>query len=81
MTLPLQDKTIWTIGHSNLPLDEFLSLLTAFSIQVVADIRRLPGSRKYPWFNQAELSLSLQRQDVRYVHLPGLGGRRTPLPD
>ncbi len=81
MTLAPLDKTIWTIGHSNLPLEEFFALLSAFSIQEVADIRRLPGSRKYPWYNQVELSLSLQRHGVGYVHLPGLGGRRTPRPD
>jgi uncharacterized protein (DUF488 family) len=76
-----EDKTIWTIGHSNLILEEFISLLDSFSIQAVADIRRSPGSRKYPWYNQTELNFSLRKKDIRYVHFPGLGGRRTPLPD
>ena len=81
MSIAQEDKTIWTIGHSNLLLEEFLPLLETFRIQVVADIRRLPGSRKYPWFNQAELNLSLQKDGIRYIHFPDLGGRRTPRPD
>ncbi len=81
MCMTQEDKTIWTIGHSNLVLEEFVSLLHSFSIQVVADIRRLPGSRKYPWFNQDELNLSLGKNSVRYIHFPGLGGHRTPMPN
>jgi uncharacterized protein (DUF488 family) len=76
-----EGKTIWTIGHSNLKLEEFNSLLDSFGIQAVADIRRLPGSRKHPWYNQTELNISLQKKGVHYVHFPGLGGRRTPLPN
>ncbi len=79
--MALEDKTIWTIGHSNLLVEEFISLLGSFSIQVVADIRRLPGSRKYPWYNQTELNLSLQKNGIRYIHFPGLGGRRSPVPN
>jgi uncharacterized protein (DUF488 family) len=81
MSMAREDKTIWTLGHSNLILEEFISLLDSVSIQAVADIRRLSGSRKYPWYNQTELNFSLQKKGVRYVHFPGLGGRRAPLPD
>jgi uncharacterized protein (DUF488 family) len=81
MAAAQEDKTIWTVGHSNLSLEAFVSMLDAFGIRVLADIRSLPGSRKYPWFNQTELSLSLQQSGIRYVHFPGLGGRRSPRPD
>ncbi|MGI8788032.1 MAG: DUF488 family protein [Pyrinomonadaceae bacterium] len=50
---------IWTIGHSTHSLDEFIELLNANEIEALADVRRFPGSRKYPHFNQAELSASL----------------------
>jgi uncharacterized protein (DUF488 family) len=81
MSMALEDKTIWTIGHSNLLLKEFISLLDSFSIQAVADIRRLPGSRKYPWYNQTELNLSLQKNGIRNIHFPGLAGPRSPVPN
>jgi uncharacterized protein (DUF488 family) len=73
--------TIWTIGHSNRSLDDFLALVAAFEIEVLADVRRFPGSRKHPHFNQAELSKSLAEIDVAYEFFPELGGRRKPRAD
>ncbi len=72
---------IWTIGHSNRPLDEFLALLAAQRIDVLADVRRFPGSRKHPHFNQEELTSSLAAAGIEYAYFPELGGRRKPLPD
>ena len=50
MTL-LPPATLWTVGHSTHPIDEFLDILHAQQIQRIADVRRFPGSRKYPHFN------------------------------
>lgn len=75
------NKTVWTIGHSTHPIEKFLTILQSFNIQVLADIRSLPGSNKYPQFNQDALSKSLQRAGIMYIHMPGLGGRRRPKPD
>jgi uncharacterized protein (DUF488 family) len=72
---------IWTVGHSNRSLDEFLALLGAFEIQVLADVRRFPGSRKHPHFNQDALSASLAASGIAYEFFPELGGRRKPRPD
>lgn len=73
--------TIWTIGHSSRPLDEFLALLAANTIEALADVRRFPGSRKHPQFNQAALRDALQQAGIEYAPLPELGGRRRPRPD
>jgi uncharacterized protein (DUF488 family) len=73
--------TIWTIGHSNRLLDDFLALLAAFEIEALADVRRFPGSRKHPHFNQEELARSLGVAGVAYEFFPELGGRRKPRPD
>lgn len=70
-------KHIWTIGHSNREFDAFLNLLTAESIQLLADVRRFPGSRKYPHFNAEQLAGALEQEGIRYRHFPTLGGRRT----
>jgi uncharacterized protein (DUF488 family) len=67
---------IYTIGHSNREQEEFTGLLQKNKIRVLVDIRRLPGSAKYPHFNQDELSMSLDSLGILYVHLKELGGRR-----
>src|SRR3954451_8812961 len=69
-------NTIWTIGHSSRTLHEFVGLLKAFDIQLVADIRSFPGSRRYPHFNKEALTVSLPENDIRYIHILQLGGRR-----
>ncbi len=68
--------TVYTVGHSNRDPDEFVGLLKAHGVETLADIRKLPGSNKYPHFNQDELSDSLARSGIRYVFLKELGGRR-----
>ena len=67
---------LFTIGHSTHPLDRFLALLTEQSIEVLADIRRFPGSRKFPQFNQPNLASALPDAGIEYCWLPALGGRR-----
>jgi uncharacterized protein (DUF488 family) len=72
---------IWTLGHSNLSWDDFLLLLRAHNIQLLADIRRFPGSRRHPQFNGEQLSAALAKEGINYVHFPELGGRRRMRPD
>ncbi len=71
----------WTIGHSTHTLEEFISMLKSFSIELVADIRSFPGSRKYPHFNKENLEIALPASGIGYVHLKDLGGRRKVLKD
>ena len=68
--------TIYTVGHSTYNLADFINLLQSFDVKTVADIRRFPGSRKYPWFNKDPLAEELQQAGITYIHLEGLGGRR-----
>ncbi len=72
----MTQKTIYTIGHSTHSIEEFLSMLQVYDIKLLADIRSLPGSRKFPQFNQDELKASLEEVGIQYVHLTDLGGRR-----
>ncbi|HEY9402073.1 MAG TPA: DUF488 domain-containing protein [Pyrinomonadaceae bacterium] len=72
---------IWTAGHSTRGFDEFMTMLSAYGIEAVADVRRFPASRKYPHFSQEYLSASLSSAGVEYLHIPELGGRRRPRPD
>jgi uncharacterized protein (DUF488 family) len=71
----------WTIGHSTRSIDEFLAALAAQRISLVVDVRKLPGSRKYPQFNQEELARSLAAAGIGYEWWPELGGRRKGDPE
>jgi len=68
--------TIYTIGHSTHSLAEFLDTLQSFNIKLLADVRRLPGSRKFPQFDAENLQTSLAENGIQYIHLANLGGRR-----
>lgn len=73
---PTNQHIIYTIGHSTHSFDEFLSMLNAYEIKVLADIRSLPGSRKFPQFDKEDLEKTLPENGIAYIHLLGLGGRR-----
>jgi len=75
------DKKIWTIGHSTRSLEEFIDILHSFDIELLADIRSYPGSRRYPHFNKEALQISLPQAKIEYIHFPDLGGRRKTRPD
>lgn len=68
---------IWTVGHSTKSIEDFLKLLAAAKIELLADVRRFPASRRHPQFNREALIESLAAEGIDYVHLPGLGGRRS----
>ena len=72
---------VLTVGHSTRPIEEFLDLLRAHGVQLLADIRTVPRSRRNPQFNTDALSEALRPAGVEYVHLAGLGGLRKPRPD
>jgi uncharacterized protein (DUF488 family) len=72
---------IWTIGHSTREIDKFISALEANAIKLIADVRLLPGSKRYPQFNRESLAKSLSERGIGYEHFPELGGRRKPKPD
>ncbi|MFL6504353.1 MAG: DUF488 family protein [Candidatus Udaeobacter sp.] len=72
---------IWTIGHSTRTIDEFVSLLKANEINLLADVRAWPGSKRYPHFNKQTLAESLNAHGIRYEHFPELGGKRKSKPD
>jgi uncharacterized protein (DUF488 family) len=73
--------TVWTIGHSTLPIESFQALLETHAIAALADVRRFPGSRRLPQFNRDALEAALRTAGVSYEPFPELGGRRQPRPD
>lgn len=70
-----------TIGHSTIAADVFLTMLTAHRVELIADVRRFPYSRRHPQFNRDSLAELLASQGIAYLHFPDLGGLREPKPD
>ena len=72
---------IYTLGHSTRPIEELLALLAEHAIERLVDVRRFPGSRRYPQYGREALAASLATAGVEYRHEAGLGGRRRAAPD
>jgi uncharacterized protein (DUF488 family) len=70
------DDSVFTVGHSTLPIERFIALLEAYGIRRLADVRTVPRSRRNPQFNADALASALRAQNVEYVPLPALGGLR-----
>jgi uncharacterized protein (DUF488 family) len=64
------------LGHSNLTLRDFLAVLEAHRIALVADVRKLRGSRAFPHFGERRLRAALERKEIGYLPIPELAGRR-----
>jgi uncharacterized protein (DUF488 family) len=68
--------TIYTIGHSMRELAEFVGILKAYNIGLLADVRSVPRSRFAPQFNEDNLERVLPESGIGYRHLEHLGGLR-----
>ncbi len=71
---------VWTIGHGARAAEDFLVILRSAGVQTLVDVRRFPGSRRHPQFNQAALAAALGRAGIAYLHEVELGGRRSGEP-
>jgi uncharacterized protein (DUF488 family) len=69
-------RCLYTIGHSNHPLDSFLGLLDAHTIQVLVDVRSQPYSKYTPHFASRQLKAAVTAREILYLYLgKELGGR------
>jgi len=80
-TIPVMPSSVLTIGHSDRTIDDFLGILAQYRVEFLADVRKMPGSRKHPQFNSDALASSPASAGIGYEHFPGLGGLRPRLPD
>ena len=73
---PVSGMDLYTIGHSNHPIERFIGLLQGQGVTVLADVRSIPQSRFAPQFRQAALKAALNKAGIGYVWLgEGLGGK------
>jgi uncharacterized protein (DUF488 family) len=70
-------RHIYTVGHSNHPIEQFLHLLKHNAINAVADVRSRPFSRRYSHFNKERLAATLAQNDIAYVFLGAELGARS----
>jgi uncharacterized protein (DUF488 family) len=75
-TVHWPEGTVFTLGHSTLPIERFVALLRIYGIERLVDIRTIPGSRHNPQFNETALANSLAAEHLEYLHLGALGGLR-----
>src|SRR5580698_129595 len=67
---------LFTIGHSNFPIDRFVALLQQAEVTAVADVRSVPASRRFPWFSKSNLAKRLAGEGIDYTLMGDmLGGR------
>lgn len=81
MTGATQRPRLFTLGHGDHSLERFLSILSASSIRVLADVRSNPASPRFPWFERAALASELESRGLSYRWFRELGGRRPHDPD
>jgi len=70
------EGAIFTLGHSTLPIERFITLLKTYGIERLVDIRTIPRSRHNPQFNGVILADSLTEEHIEYVHIQEMGGLR-----
>jgi uncharacterized protein (DUF488 family) len=73
--------TVFTVGHSTLPIERFVAVLAAYGVERLADVRTVPRSRRNPQFNADALAESLRAESIEYLPLAELGGLRKPRVD
>lgn len=77
MDIAKTSSVLFSIGHSNHTIEQFLDLLGRHGIHSVADVRSSPYSRYSPQFSQPMFERSLQECGINYVFLGvELGARR-----
>ena len=67
---------IYTIGHSNVPIDNVISLLKTNSIQILVDVRSVPYSKYVPQANKENLEAEVEAEGIKYLFMGDqLGGK------
>jgi uncharacterized protein (DUF488 family) len=69
-------NTLYTVGHSTHPIQDFIDLLRAHSVEHLVDVRSIPNSRHCPQFNVDVLGPALLAVGIGYTPIKALGGRR-----
>ncbi|GLH77646.1 hypothetical protein SSBR45G_25540 [Bradyrhizobium sp. SSBR45G] len=64
--------TLYTIGYEGTDIDRFVATLKSVKVQLLADVRAVPISRK-KGFSKNKLRDRVEQEGIRYIHLASLG--------
>src|SRR5690349_4339753 len=78
---PFPNDSVFTVGHSTMPIERFVALLHSYDVATLVDIRTVPRSRHNPQFNADALGEALRSAGIDYVAMTALGGLRHPRKD
>ena len=70
----------FTVGHGTRPIEELIDMLSEADVRTLVDVRRFPGSRRHPQFNQPALAAAVEGAGIAYRRAVALGGRRSGEP-
>lgn len=73
---PSSRTFVYTIGHSTRPIEQTIAILQNYVIQSLADVRKIPHSRRNPQYSQDAFAASVHEAGIVYSHWPELGGLR-----
>lgn len=73
----MKNKKVYSLGHSNLELNEFIDVLKKFNIRHLLDVRSVPKSSYVSHFNKEKLEKELKQNDITYTYCgDNIGGRQ-----
>lgn len=72
----MNKETLYTVGHSNQSLEEFLYLIRSQNIDCIIDVRSMPYSKYSPQFNSEALKSFLNKNGILYAHFGDEFGAR-----
>jgi uncharacterized protein (DUF488 family) len=72
---------IYSIGHSNREVDDFISLLQTYEIEYLIDVRSSPYSKMFPVYNRETFQDLLKQKGFTYLYLGDLLGGLPKDPD
>lgn len=72
---------IYTVGHSNHPIDFFIELIQEYKVDCIIDVRSVAASKYNPQFNKEDLKKSLAKVGIKYSHFEEEFGARQKDPD
>ena len=77
MNARMDQRPIYTIGHSTRSIEDFVDILRGGNVHCVIDVRSIPRSKTNPQYNLGTFPETLAHWQIRHRFIADLGGRRS----
>lgn len=71
--LDVKKYDFYTIGYSERSIEQFIAILKKAGVKLVVDVRSDPVSQFKPEFSKKNIEITLNREEIEYIHVPELG--------